>query len=228
MITAKSLHDKLSLALTVVLVACAVTATVVVVRRGQPRVGGGSIGMQFDPQPDWKSFMTGGHWIGPSTARAVLIEFSDFQCPWCKRFDDRLQETRRKYPKDFAILYRHWPLSSMHRSAKPAAIAAECAARQGHFEEMHATLFDKSDSLATGHWAEWARLSSVPDIPKFQACLGDTAVAREVERDSAAAVRVGAHGTPVSLLGGRKIRGSIPQAALDSLVSGVIAHAGQR
>jgi protein-disulfide isomerase len=177
----------------------------------------------MEPQPDWRRYADVGRWIGPPDATVILVEFSDFQCPWCKRLLTELRQVRHRYPNDFAILYRHLPLTSLHPHAKAAAVAAECAGRLGHFEGMHDILFESSDSLGVVPWHSLARRAGVADADsgEFNACLVDPAAIAVVERDSTAAAALG-QGTPMSLIEGVRIRGSVPATVLDSIVKAAI------
>lgn len=89
-----------------------------------------------------------GHWLGASGAKIKLVEFSDFQCPFCLKLDGILQELLSRHPGDVAILYRQFPLS-IHRFARQAAIASECAADQHEFPGFASLLFAKHDSVGT-------------------------------------------------------------------------------
>jgi hypothetical protein len=82
---------------------------------------------------NWADLEQAGHRIGPASAKLTIVEFGDFECPACGEFEHTLQQVRRAYPKDVAVVFRHWPLP-YHKLAYPAARAAECAADQGRFE----------------------------------------------------------------------------------------------
>jgi protein-disulfide isomerase len=172
-------------------------------------------------QENWRSFAEGGHRIGPANAPVVLVEFSDFQCPACRALEERLRESRKKFPRDLAIVYRHFPLN-IHRFARAAAEASECAAQQGRFERMHAVLFDQPDSIGVISWRSFARLAAVPDLSAFERCMRDSTALPAVTRDRRAAEHLGADGTPTVLINGIRFSGALPQATLDSLVESVL------
>ena len=219
----RSLGELVSIGATVVLVACAVTVTVSLVRRDShqpPPVGV----PRFTPVADWRSFMDGGHRIGPVDAKAVMVEFADFQCPACRVLEDRLRVTRRRFPQEFAIVYRHFPLP-MHRFARAAAEASECAAKQDRFEQMHATLFDQRDSIGVTSWRSLANSARVPDLLAFDRCMRDSTGLAPVTRDRVAAQRLASDGTPTVLINGVRFSGAVPQATLDSLVESAIRAA---
>lgn len=81
------------------------------------------------------------HRIGPRNAKVTLIEYSDFECPFCQRFHPTIKQIAAKYPDDVAVVYRHFPLESIHPNARGYAIASECAGQQGKFWEFADTLF---------------------------------------------------------------------------------------
>ena len=91
---------------------------------------------------------------GDPSAPVVIVEFSDFECPYCKRwYDEALPSIRARVGTDVAIAFLHFPLTGIHPNAAAAHAAAECAGTQGAFKEMHDLLFERQD--------EWSRL---PDV----------------------------------------------------------------
>ena len=112
----------------VMLVACAAVTTALVVRREVFLVHPA----QTRPRtiPEWRDFSRDGHRMGPQKAPVTIVVFSDFQCPYCALLMDRLGVLRAKYPRDVAVVYRHYPLVE-HRYSMAAARASECAASQG-------------------------------------------------------------------------------------------------
>jgi len=150
---------------------------------------------------------------GNEDAPVTIIEFSDFQCPFCLRFyEQTLPSIMENYVDTGKVkfVYRDLPLDSIHPNARPAHIAAECADEQGKFWEYHDILFDKQ--------VEWQRLSSsdlqstltlyATDLElqsaSFEACLESDAIADEVNKDSLDAARYGATGTPAFFIGNEK------------------------
>src|SRR5688572_17599557 len=96
---------------TFVLVSCALAVTVVTVRRELRGAEPAAAAAKFEPQKDWLDYATGGHRLGSPNAKAILVEFSDFECPACALFSRRVQQTLKKYPNDFAVVHRHYPLA---------------------------------------------------------------------------------------------------------------------
>jgi predicted DsbA family dithiol-disulfide isomerase len=203
-------------AATAIMVICCVLVTTVVLRRdagGSGKRGG----FPLEKQKDWQTYVDGGRRIGPIGAKVVLVEFSDFQCPACRSLEDQLRTMRKKYPQDVAIVYRHFPLQK-HALAYPAAVASECAASQGRFEEMHHLLFDKRDSVASLGWNELAKASGVSRLTDFAKCMRDSAKIESIQRDMDAATRLKVMATPTVLINGVRFAGSPPAGILDSLI----------
>jgi len=218
-------RDIASAITTSTLVACAVILTVIAVKR---EVFGGKATTSgpFRAQPDWASYVGSGHRLGSPKAKAVLVEFSDFQCPACRALEDVLRRTRTRFPTELAVVYRHWPLARIHPYARPAAIASECAGSQGRFDAMHDVLFSiKRDSLGVLPWRTLAERAGVTALDAFDQCLADSATVAAVDRDVAAAERLGAQGTPTVLIAGVRFSGSLPQVTMDSLVEQAIRKA---
>jgi len=150
---------------------------------------------------------------GDPNAPVIVIEFSDFQCPFCSRF---YQQTLSQLERDYIdtgkvkFVYRDLPLDNLHPNARPSHIAAECADEQGKFWEYHDVLFDKQ--------SEWSRLPSADlqstlnqyasdlglQSSSFENCLKSDKIADEVNKDALDAARVGATGTPAFFIGNEK------------------------
>jgi protein-disulfide isomerase len=198
---------------------CAFILTGAVIRREflsrRPLPGSGSTTVSA---ATWDSLQSAGHRIGSVSAPITIVEFSDFQCPYCARFaQEVLGPALMRYPGAFSLIYRHWPLS-VHRDATAAAIASECAAAQGRFEPYHDALFKYQDSI--GHWPfeRFARRAGVVSPGEFTRCLSSERVAAIVEGDRQTALRLGARGTPTFIVNGLVLSGALDSARLDSIV----------
>jgi protein-disulfide isomerase len=145
-----------------------------------------------------------GHYFGAPDAAVRIVEFSDFQCSFCKRFADSTWSTvRERFPNDVALIYRHWPLTT-HKHAYAAARASECAAQQEKFAAFHDVLFQKQDSIGTKPYPEFAVEAGVPDTAAFNACNAKTGKVPAIERDIAAARELQARGTPAILVNDKR------------------------
>jgi protein-disulfide isomerase len=147
--------------------------------------------------------MGDGPTLGAATARVAIIEYSDYECPFCKRFERQtLPSLKTRYIDSGSVLlaFRHHPLESIHRFALTAAAAATCAGRQGRFWEYHAMLFDAPPrSLDNKKIFDLAKATGL-DEPTFTSCLGAD-VEASVRKDAASAIALGLKGTPAFLIG---------------------------
>lgn len=160
-----------------------------------------------------QQYAVSGQFIGQRDARVVPVEFSDFQCPFCRRLHQSLEQLRTSNPADVAVVFRHYPLAS-HYFALPSAIAAECAGRQGRFEQYAALLFQMQDSIGRVPFPVFASRSGVRDTVKFKSCLTDSTAVDAVKRDIAAGGTLPLHGTPGLIIGDTLIEAA---PSLDSL-----------
>jgi len=151
--------------------------------------------------------------LGSADAPVVIVEFSDYECTFCKAFfTDRLPEIKRKFidTGKARLEFRDFPLSR-HPRSRPAAAAAACADRQDRFFDMHETLFNNqgrfSDQQLRGFAAELDL-----DLEAYDACMQDPAVNAQIDEDLAAARRARISGTPAFLIGvqrGDRITGTL-------------------
>jgi len=145
---------------------------------------------------------------GPDDARVTIIEFSDFQCPYCKRAIPIIDELVEKYPEDLRIVYRHLPLAS-HSRARPAAEASVCADGQGKFWEYHDTLFANNRKLSDDDLTGYASEIGL-DLDLFKQCLISPETRETVQSDMDAARTAGISATPAFLVNGVLISGAKP------------------
>jgi protein-disulfide isomerase len=211
-------RDLLSNGVTALLVACAVAITAVVVRR---EVFPASAGPDMRPRAvdDWEQVVSAGRWIGSPRAPVRIVEFSDFQCPFCAQAHPVIEAVRRRHPERVAVLYRHFPLDAIHPHARPAAVASECAGEQGRFAEMASLLFAQQDSLGAKPWARFAAAAGVRDAAAFERCLRDPRMLENVDRDARAGTDIGIEVTPTLVINGTLRPGTVTEAQLDSLVA---------
>jgi protein-disulfide isomerase len=210
--------DKLTKILLLVVTLCSVTVTALVLRR---EVASRAV-RDGDHLPrrikDWRSLASRGHRIGSASAAVTIVEFSDFQCPFCARFYQMFESLRHAYGDSLALVYRHLPLQQ-HQYAFVAAVAAECAARQGRFEQMYHALFDAQESLGTQPMVGYAIAAGVSDTASFSASLKTDEVAQVVERDREEIQHLGARGTPTLFINGETVRGTPSELDLRRLIS---------
>ncbi len=145
---------------------------------------------------------------GPEDAPVVIYEISEFQCPFCSRVGPTIDQIAQTWPNDVRIVFKHNPLS-FHKEARLAAIASMAAARQGHFWKYHDTLFANQKALKKDDLIKYATDLGM-DIEQFKKDLDDPKLAQKVDSDQAAAVAVGATGTPAFFVNGVNLSGAKP------------------
>ncbi len=151
------------------------------------------------------------HWRGGKDAKVTLIEYSDFECPFCKRFEPTLEQALKDFPKDLRVVYRHFPLSSIHPSAQKAAEASECAAKLGGndaFWKMHKKLIDTA-TLSVDAMKNAAKDIGL-DQGKFNSCLDSGEMANKVQQDFNEGGSAGVEGTPANFINGQLVSGAVP------------------
>ena len=175
--------------------------------------------------------------IGDRNAKITIIEFSDFQCPFCRKF---YTETLSQLEKDYVdtgkvnFVYRDFPLDNLHPSARLAAEAAECADEQGKWKEMHNIIFEKQNELGTGtvsfdifHLKEWVLEIVGLDSVQFDRCLDSGKYAQEVQKDSQDGINAGVTGTPTFFIGNPQegyipLVGAQPYSVFKQVLDGLV------
>ena len=165
----------------------------------------------------------GGPQRGPSTAKVTIVEFSDFQCPFCGRVIATLEQLRADYPNDVRILFRHNPLP-FHNNAAPAAEAAVAAETQGKFWEMHDKLFNDQKDLDRPALEQRAVELGL-DLKAFRAALDGHAGKARVDEDLALGRQLGVRGTPNFFINGRPVMGAQPVAVFKQIIDDEIVRA---
>jgi len=142
------------------------------------------------------------HVFGPSNPDVYLIEYSDYQCPYCQRFHDTVVEVLKEYDGKVAWVYRHFPLDSIHPEARPAALAAECVAEQGGndaFWNFTNQIFADQRSMSSDRYTEIAGNLGL-DTNAFSTCASSDKYTSRVDRDLTNVIDLGGQGTPFSVL----------------------------
>jgi protein-disulfide isomerase len=162
---------------------------------------------------------------GPASAPVTIVEFSDFQCPYCKRVLPTLEQVQAKYGDQVRLVYRHYPLSS-HAEAQKAAEAANCAGDQGKFWEMHDLLFEEQQKLAVADLKDKATRLGL-DAAKFGECLDSNRHAAAVAADIRDATAAGVDGTPAFFINGRFLSGAQPLENIVAIIDDEIKRANR-
>jgi protein-disulfide isomerase len=185
--------------------------------------------------PEEKTVLTEDEWqkaksesvgqMGEKDAPVTIVEWTDYQCPFCKRYvDDTFDQIKENFIDTGKVRYEVRDLIlPFHPNAKPAAIAARCAAKEGKFWEMHDKLFETQ--------ATWSNLSDTKDefgkyaselgisSSKFASCVADPSVAAGVDADTQVASEIGASGTPTFVVNGALVVGAQPYQVFEQAIN---------
>ena len=139
---------------------------------------------------------------GKDGAAITIVEFSDYQCPYCAKSEPLIASFVEAYPNDTRVVFKHYPLTNIHPHAMPAALAATAAQKQGKFWEMHEALFADQRSLNPAQITESAKKLGL-DMAKFEADMKSPETAAAVQADMKLAQQVGIRGTPTIFVNGK-------------------------
>lgn len=144
--------------------------------------------------------------FGPRHAKVTIVQWSDFECPYCAKAAEIIRDIREAYPEDVRFEFRHQPLPT-HKRAVPAAIAAMAAHEQGRFWEYHDLLFQQQRALTDADLEAYARMIGL-DVARFRSSLADPRHEALIREDAAEGRELGAVGTPTFFINGRKLMGT--------------------
>jgi protein-disulfide isomerase len=152
------------------------------------------------------------HILGPPNASLTLVEYGDYECPYCRAAAPAVREVLQLV-EDLRFVYRHFPLTQTHPHAFQAAEAAEAAGAQGRFWEMHELLFANQDRLELEDLVAYARVVGL-DLERFAAELANHVHAGRIREDFMSGVRSGVNGTPTFFFNGVRHNGGYDVASL--------------
>jgi len=165
-------------------------------------------------------------WLGSSpvkgakTGKIVLIEFSDFQCPFCARANSTLKQFMEKHGNTVTLVYKHLPLTSIHPEALPAAKASWAAGQQGKFWEFHDALFVNQKQLGDSLYTQIAQSLKL-DLQKFDRDRTSPSAAAAIQQDLELADALGIEGTPFFVMNGETLSGAVSLAELEATMTKV-------
>ncbi|HWP85101.1 MAG TPA: thioredoxin domain-containing protein [Terriglobia bacterium] len=159
---------------------------------------------------------------GPANAPVQIVEFSDFQCPFCQKAYPVVRGLLEKYGEKVMLSYRDFPLRNLHGQAQMAAEASRCAGEQGKFWEYHNSLFETPNQLGKEELLLHAATVGV-DTEQFRSCLESGRYADAVERDVEAGRQAGVTGTPAFFINGILLSGAQPASVFERTIDAELA-----
>jgi protein-disulfide isomerase len=163
---------------------------------------------------------------GAQGAPVTIVEFSDYQCPYCRQAEDVLARISAEYGERVRVIYRDFPLD-FHAGARPAAEAARCAGESGRFWEYHDLLFVAQPAFSRANLLTYARRLDL-DVPRFAACLDSGRFRAAVDRDLEEGLGLGVRGTPTFFINGQRLVGAQPIESFRQAVDRALREAGSR
>lgn len=161
-----------------------------------------------DPAKEYSIDVKGAPRLGPESAKIQIVEWSDFQCPFCGRVWPTLQQVRQEYGERVQVVFKHLPLR-IHPKAPAAHAAAEAAHRQGKFWEMHDRIFANQAEMAPEKYEAYATEIGL-DLERFKKDVASAGVKQRIDADSKQAEEFGVSGTPSFFINGRYLSGAQP------------------
>jgi protein-disulfide isomerase len=171
---------------------------------------------QQDPNAVYKVPVGNSPQKGPATAKVTIIQFSDFQCPFCSRVEPTISELMKDYGKDLRVVWKNNPLP-FHPNAMPAALASMAANEQGKFWDMHERLFKDQQHLDEATYEKYAGEMGL-NVGKWKAAFSAKKYEAGIKEDMALAEKFGARGTPSFFINGRPLRGAQPKDAFKAVI----------
>lgn len=220
----KLTHAQFLLPGAILVAAIIISATLIFTRNpGSPK-GAAQIGNapQGQTEPVDMKVNSDDYVLGNKDAKVTIVEYSDFQCPFCEKFwEETLPQIKKQYIDTGKVrfVYRHFPLA-FHSSAKPAALATECAGEQGKFWQMHDKIYEEQErtpQFAAADLKKWAVAISL-DTAKFNQCFDSEKYAKKLSSDLASGQAAGVSGTPTVFINGQKIVGAQPYESFKSVI----------
>ena len=163
--------------------------------------------------------------FGPPSAAVEIVEFSDFQCPFCQRLTGTLEQLKSEYGGDIRLVFKDYPLPN-HAQAFKAAEAGNCASQQGKFWELHDTMFSRQSELGVDDLKRHAGELGM-DQAAFDACLDSGQFADHVNADLTLGQQYGVSSTPTVFINGRAVMGAMPFEVFDEIIREELERAQQ-
>jgi protein-disulfide isomerase len=150
----------------------------------------------------------------------VLLEFSDFQCPYCAKAHQTLKQIMGTHQRQVTLVYKHFPLTSIHSEAMPAAKASWAAGQQGKFWQYHDALFAQQDNLGEALYVGTAKKLNL-DLEQFNRDRSGDAASTAIEQDRVLAESLGIRGTPFFAINGEAFSGAVSLSEMETVLARV-------
>ena len=167
------------------------------------------------------------HVLGPATAPVTLVEYGDYECPFCGQAHHVVHALLKRLGSELRFAFRHFPIVTAHPHAQQAAEAAEAAGAQDQFWEMYYTLFEHQDALEDSDLIEYASALGL-DVDQFTRELAEHVHADKVRADFVSGVRSGVNGTPTFFINGYRHNGAFDFDTLLQAITGAMQTVGGR
>jgi len=207
-------EQKLNNFLTVILVICALIVTILVVRR-ELFLRQNNLSYQIVKISNWEILLSGGQIVGNRSAAVYIVEFFDYECPYCKEMEMVLKKLINKYKGKVSLIRYNFPLPG-HKYSYDAAVASLCASNQGKYESFHEILI--REKTFDGRWDSLAVLAEIQDILSFRKCLLDKDARNRIQNEINIAKRFNIQSVPTIVINGYMIQGMISEEQLDKLI----------
>lgn len=161
------------------------------------------------------------HIRGNFNAPITIVEWSDFQCPYCARFHETMKQLMANYPDKVRWVYKHFPLDSIHPYTRKAAEASECAAEQGKFWEYADKLFENQSNINQDYFFKAAEEINL-NVSQFNECLNSGKYKSKVDADYQQGVKNGVNGTPGNFINGQSVPGAVPYEQIKSIIDSLL------
>jgi len=161
------------------------------------------------------------HIQGNSDAAIELVEYGDYQCPYCGRAYPIIKLIQQRFGDNLKFVFRNFPLSEIHPQAKKAAVAAEAADKQNKFWQMHDSIFENQQQLHQSALMEYAKLIGL-DVEQFKDDLTNDELVKRVEDDLESGLRSSVNGTPGFFINGKKYDDSWDEDSLEAYIKAKI------
>ena len=161
------------------------------------------------------------HVLGNPNAKVAVIEYSDFECPFCgKMFLETLPKIKENFVKTGKVkfIYRHFPLRSIHQYAQKAAEASECASEQGKFWEYHDIIFERQSQMGVNSFKTWAKELGL-NANQFGSCLDSGKYSSRVDADYNEGLALEIDGTPATFINGKLVPGAQPYEEFEKVIN---------